>query len=227
MTNLQFLTHATARFTDLEEIAMALEGGCRWIQLRMKEASDAEMTVVGRAAATMCHDQGAVLILDDRVSLCRATGADGVHLGSHDMPVEEARARLGRHAIIGATVNTREDLLRAVRAGADYAGCGPFRFTTTKARLAPFLGIEGYRALVAAKKAYGSSIPLFAIGGITINNIDPLLDTGIDGVALSGCVVSAADPVAEMRRLRIAVDGWHSGSGGQAFKQMTKNQHKS
>lgn len=207
MKQLQFLTHSTSRFSDLDEIKMALDGGCRWIQLRMKNATDDEMAAVGREAVRLCHDRWATLILDDRVALSKAIGADGVHLGRNDMPVDEARALLGGKAIIGATVNTVDDLLRAAAAGADYAGCGPFRFTTTKAHLAPVLGIEGYRRLVAARTANGLAVPLIAIGGITLSDIPAIMATGVDGVALSGCVVRSNDPTGEMRRLCRAVYG--------------------
>ena len=207
MKQLQFLTHSTSRFTDIEEIKMALDGGCRWIQLRMKNATDDEMAAVGREAVRLCHDRGATLIIDDRVAISKAIGADGVHLGRNDMPVDEARALLGGKAIIGATVNTVDDLLRAAAAGADYVGCGPFRFTTTKAHLAPVLGIEGYRRLVAARTANGLAVPLIAIGGITLSDIPAIMATGIDGVALSGCVVRSNDPTGEMRRLCRAVSG--------------------
>ena len=207
MKQLQFLTHSTSRFSDLDEIKMALDGGCRWIQLRMKNATDDEMAAVGREAVRLCHDRRATLILDDRVALCAETGADGVHLGRNDMPVDEARAILGSKAIIGATVNTVDDLLRAAAAGADYVGCGPFRFTTTKAHLAPVLGIEGYRRLVAARAAHGLAMPLIAIGGITLSDIPAIMATGVGGVALSGCVVRSNDPTGEMRRLCRAVSG--------------------
>lgn len=186
---------------------MALDGGCRWIQLRMKNTTDDEMAAVGREAVRLCHDRGTTLIIDDRVALSKAIGADGVHLGRNDMPVDEARALLGGKAIIGATVNTVDDLLRAAAAGADYVGCGPFRFTTTKAHLAPVLGIEGYRRLVAARTANGLAVPLIAIGGITLSDIPAIMATGVDGVALSGCVVRSNDPTGEMRRLCRAVSG--------------------
>lgn len=203
---LQFLTNATERYDELDEVAMALDGGCRWIQLRMKDADDDKVIAVGRAAARLCHARGAVLIIDDRVALCHAIGADGVHLGRHDMPVDEARRLLGAGAIIGATVNTPDDLRRAAAAGADYAGCGPFRFTTTKARLAPILGLEGYERLVKVRDGLGRPLPLVAIGGITIADVPSLMSTGVDGVAISGCVVRAAEPVGAMRRLCRAME---------------------
>lgn len=201
MKHLQFITHATDRYTDLDEVRMALQGGCRWIQLRMKGATDDEVLSVGKEAVRLCHHQHATLILDDRVALCPLIGADGVHLGRRDMPVAEARKILGPHAIIGATVNTVEDLCRAVDEGADYAGCGPFRFTTTKEHLAPLLGLDGYRHLVAARKKLSVRLPLIAIGGITRDDIPVILSTGVDGVAMSGCIVRAANPVEEMHKI--------------------------
>ena len=203
---LQFLTNATERYDELDEVAMALDGGCRWIQLRMKDADDDKVIAVGRAAARLCHARGSVLIIDDRVAFCHAIGADGVHLGRHDMPVDEARRLLGAGAIIGATVNTPDDLRRAAAAGADYAGCGPFRFTTTKARLAPILGLEGYERLVKVLDGLGRPLPLVAIGGITIADVPSLMSTGVDGVAISGCVVRAAEPVGAMCSLCRAME---------------------
>ena len=201
MKHLQFLTHATDRYTDLEEVKMALQGGCRWIQLRMKGALANEILAVGKEAVSLCHRHRAILILDDRVALCPLIGADGVHLGRHDMPVAAARKILGPQGIIGATVNTVEDLRRAVDAGANYVGCGPFRFTTTKEHLAPLLGLEGYRLLVAARKELSVQLPLIAIGGITRDDIPDILSTGVDGVALSGCVVRADNPIKEMQQI--------------------------
>lgn len=201
MIMLQFITHATSRYTHLQEVAMALKGGCRWIQLRMKDATDEEVVTVGREAVSLCHASGAMLILDDRVELCQRIGADGVHLGRHDMPLDKARQLLGKEAIIGATVNTDEDLLRAAKAHADYIGCGPFRFTTTKSHLAPVLGLDGYRHIIQTRRETGITTPIVAIGGITRADIPALMATGVDGIALSGCVVRADDPTEEMKRI--------------------------
>ena len=136
----------------LDSVRIALEGGCRWIQLRMKDAPEDEVRAAAGKALPLCRQYGATLILDDRVELVRETGADGVHLGLTDMPVAEARRILPRgQYIIGGTANTLEDIRMHAASGADYIGCGPFRFTTTKdpARLAPTLGLEGYRSLKA------------------------------------------------------------------------------
>ncbi|WP_051220152.1 thiamine phosphate synthase [Prevotella sp. AGR2160] len=191
----QFISHATKHYSDLDGIRMALEGGCRWIQLRMKDATDDEVAAVSRQAATLCHNAGATLILDDRVGLIRETGADGVHLGRHDMPVDEARKLLGTSYIIGGTANTIDDVRRLHRQGADYIGCGPFRYTTTKANLSPILGLDGYRRIITAMHAEGITLPIVAIGGITLEDIPDILATGVTGIAVSGAILRAADPV--------------------------------
>ena len=138
-----------------------------------------------------------MFLLDDHVELVERCGADGVHLGKHDLPVDEARAILGPERIIGGTANTLEDVLRLHRQGADYIGCGPFRFTTTKKQLSPVLGLEGYRSIVSGMREHGVDIPIVGIGGITPEDIDALMETGLDGIALSGTILGAEDPVAQ------------------------------
>lgn len=204
---LQFITHYTDTIDYVESARLALEGGCRWIQLRMKDATDDDFRRAGRAVRELCTQHGARFILDDRVHLVAELGADGVHLGKNDMPIDEARRILGPDAIIGGTANTFEDIVMHVDRGADYIGCGPFRHTTTKARLAPILGLEGYREITRrmqlprSEGGLGGIFPTVAIGGITADDIPAILATGIPGIALSGTVLRAADPAAEMRRL--------------------------
>ena len=118
------------------------------------------------------------------------------------MPVAEARAILGKDAIIGATVNSFEDIEAHIQgARPDYFGCGPFRFTTTKKRLAPTLGVEGYREIISRMRAKNIAIPIVAIGGITKADIPQILATGIDGIALSGSVLRADNPAKEMQEI--------------------------
>ena len=201
MTPVQFITHRTARYGYVEGALMALEGGCRWIQLRMKEAPDDDVRAAAAALLPRCRACGAVLILDDRVTLARETGADGVHLGKTDMPVAEARRLLGSGFIIGGTANTLDDIVSHARQGADYIGCGPFRFTETKKNLAPVLGLDGYRQIMAGLRELGLRLPVVAIGGIRADDLPDLAATGVDGVAVSGSVLGSDDPVAAMARL--------------------------
>lgn len=198
---LQFISHYNERYTYLDSIRLALEGGCRWIQLRMKGATDDEVRPVAREALRLCREAGATFIIDDRVELVEELGADGVHLGKNDMPIAEARQLLGPDFIIGGTANTIEDVRAHSRDGADYIGCGPFRFTTTKERLSPVLGLEGYRAIVSQMRSEGINLPIVAIGGIETEDIPNILATGVTGVALSGVVLRADYPVEKMKEI--------------------------
>ena len=198
---IQFISHYTDQYSYLDSIRLALDGGCRWVQLRMKDASIHDFLRIGKEVRRLCDSYQATFILDDHVELVREIGADGVHLGKKDMPVAEARKTLGNDCIIGGTANTFDDVKMHYEASANYIGCGPFRFTTTKQGLAPVLGLEGYRSIIAQMSAEGIDLPLVAIGGITAEDIPVLMQTGVSGIALSGAVLRAADPVAEMKRL--------------------------
>ena len=201
MRAIQFITHETETIGYAEGARMALEGGCRWIQLRMKDASDEEVREAAAEIQPMCKAHDAIFLLDDRVELAKEMKADGVHLGKNDMPVDEARHVLGEEFIIGGTANTFEDIERLARQGADYIGCGPFRFTTTKKNLAPVIGIEGYRDIIEKMEAAGIDLPVVAIGGITADDIDDILATGVRGIAVSGTVLRAENPVAMMKQI--------------------------
>lgn len=198
MKQIQFITHENSRFSYADGAEMALKGGCRWIQLRMKEASDADFIAVAEKIASMCREYGATFILDDRVHLVNQCKADGVHLGRNDMPVTDARSILGSDVIIGGTANTIDDIERLWRDGANYIGCGPFRFTTTKKNLSPILGLDGYQSITNEMKQRDILLPMVAIGGITAADIKPLIATGIDGIAVSGAILNATNPSDEM-----------------------------
>ena len=200
---IQFITHANDRYDYLDGVRMALEGGCRWIQLRMKDASEEEILKTAESTRKLCRQYDAVFLLDDYVELVERSGADGVHLGKNDMPIDEARRLLGKDKIIGGTANTFEDVKRIYSAGADYIGCGPFRFTTTKKKLSPILGLNGYRRIIEQMTAYGINIPVIAIGGILLQDVSDIMQTGVSGVAVSGAILNANNddtPVTTMKR---------------------------
>ena len=163
------------------------------MQLRIKDATDRQFTEMAERIYPICRKYNATLIFDDRVNLVNELGADGIHLGKKDMPVKEARKILGPTKIIGATANTEEDLLSAYESGADYVGLGPFRFTTTKKGLAPILGCEGYRRIMEYRKRHGIDIPVVAIGGILLEDLIDLHQTGLDGIAVSGLILNSND----------------------------------
>ena len=197
----QFITHYTERYSHLDSVRIALEGGCRWIQLRMKEGSPEDILPIAKEAMSLCRKYDATFIIDDYVELAKQIGADGVHLGKNDMPITEARKTLGKDFIIGGTANTFEDIQMLYKAGANYIGCGPFRFTTTKKNLSPILGLEGYQQIISQMKENNISLPLIAIGGITKKDIPSLMQTGINGIALSGSILRAENPIEEMKEI--------------------------
>ena len=203
---LQFITHKTERFDEIEGARLALEGGCRWIQLRMKDAPVEEVIAKGKSLVDITRSYGAKLIIDDHVELVDEIGADGVHLGKNDMPVAEARAVLENTKIIGATANTFSDIIAAVKAGADYIGLGPYRFTQTKKKLSPVLGIGGYMDIMLRYDERELTIPVVAIGGITDADVAVLMSTGIAGIAVSGTILNAQDPVEATRKLLAEIE---------------------
>lgn len=203
---LQYISHFTPRISYAEGIRMTLEGGCRWIQLRMKDAPAEEIIACAEEVLPLCRRHGAKFLLDDHVELVRQLGADGVHLGKNDMPVDEARKILGPDIIIGGTANTIEDIIRLHKQGADYIGCGPFRFTTTKKNLSPILGLDGYKSIVLKMKELGIDLPIVAIGGITVEDIPAVMGTGVSGIALSGAILGAPDPVEMTARIIETID---------------------
>lgn len=197
---IQFITHSNTRYDYVEGARLALEGGCRWIQLRMKDAQEVDFLLAAKQIGAMCKEYGATFILDDHVEWVGITGADGVHLGKNDMPVDEARNQLGANRIIGGTANTFEDVERLWRQGANYIGCGPYRFTTTKKNLSPVLGLDGYRHIISQMKAHDINLPVVAIGGILQPDIKDVMATGVSGIAVSGAILNAENPVEEMKR---------------------------
>lgn len=209
--HLQFITHYTDKCSYIDSAKIALEGGCRWIQLRMKDVSETILEHHALIIQEMCKEYGATFIIDDNVFLAKKINADGVHLGKNDMPITEARRILGDDCIIGATVNTFEDILKITnslsstansqRPMVNYFGCGPFRFTQTKQKLSPILGIEGYKEIVKKKLEQNIDIPIVAIGGIANADIPHILETGIDGIALSSSILRAENPIEEMKNI--------------------------
>lgn len=204
---LQFITHPAADRTIRHEVEDAIAGGCRWIQLRHKNADTVTMINEGQIIADLCRRAGATFIIDDRTDLVDTLGADGVHLGKNDMPVREARKLLGPRKIIGATANSFEDIRRAHADGADYIGLGPFRITTTKTNLSPVLGLSGYEKIMGECAASGISLPVVAIGGITAEDASKVMYTGVNGIAISSEIINAVNPTEKTRRLIEIVSG--------------------
>lgn len=199
---LMFITNRTEQHTEEEETQWVLEGGCRWIQLRMKDSPSIE---TARELVKLCAPYQARLCIDDDVQMALESGAIAVHLGKNDMPVDQACELVRKSGktefLVGATANTFEDICRAARLGASYIGLGPFRFTQTKKKLSPILGLDGYKRILEQCRESGITLPVYAIGGIEQEDIPALMKTGITGIAISGSIIRAKDPVQETRNL--------------------------
>lgn len=198
---LQFITHSSENITILEEIENVVAGGCKWVQLRMKDAEKEEIKEVARKAKEICKKNDVILVIDDYVDIAKELELDGVHLGKNDMPVDEARKLLGEEFIIGATANTFEDIEALRHTDIDYIGLGPFRFTSTKKNLSPVIGIDGYAEIMRLKAESSINLPIVAIGGICYDDINDIMDTGISGIAVSGSLIKAKNMTEETRKM--------------------------
>lgn len=191
---LQYISQGNTVEEQLNNIQKALDNGCSWIQLRFKTKNELNLFNLAESAKIMCDKYMADYIINDNVYLTKKMDADGVHLGLTDMNIEEARQILGETKIIGGTANTFEDVLQRTAENCDYIGLGPFQFTTTKEKLSPILGLEGYRSIIEQMKAKNIQIPIYAIGGITLENVESLMETGIHGIAVSGLITQSKNP---------------------------------
>ena len=178
-------------------VRAAVAGGVSCVQLREKNGGTREFIEETRAVQAALRGTGVPLIVNDRVDVALAVGAEGVHLGQGDMPIADAR-RLGPPEwIIGISAESVADAIRAERDGADYVGVSPVFATPTKADHAAPLGLEGLRAIRAAV-----NIPLVAIGGIHAGNAREVVRAGADGLAVVSAIVAADDPRAAAEELR-------------------------
>src|SRR5665213_1149273 len=190
---LQYISNGNSVDEHLQNIQSALEAGCIWIQLRLKKYSEDEIITAAEKTRKLCDLHEAIFILNDHAEIAMKTGADGIHLGLTDLAIPTARKIMGERKIIGGTANTFKDILKRVEEKADYVGLGPFRFTTTKEKLSAILGLEGYRNIMQQLSAKNISIPIFAIGGIELNDISKIRQTGIYGVAVSGLITNSSN----------------------------------
>jgi thiamine-phosphate pyrophosphorylase len=164
------------------------DSNASWIQLRIKNLPKEEIFNIAEEAMDICLLSGKTLIINDYVDIAFEVGADGVHLGKNDMSVAEARKILGDDKIIGGTANSIEDIERLVKEGVDYIGVGPFKFTHTKQNLSPVLGIKGYIKVMQYCHKAKIEVPIIAIGGIQLNDVEALMKTGIYGIAVSSAI---------------------------------------
>lgn len=211
ISKLHYITQDIPNFTHYELAEEACKGAADWIQLRVKKSSYNEWEELAFKTKEVCKTYNAKLIINDNVDIAKTVSADGVHLGKNDMSPVEARKILGNNFIIGGTANTFEDVERLSLTGVDYIGVGPFRYTTTKEKLSPILGLDGYQSILNKCSDEDIKIPIIAIGGIRPDDISSLLQTGIFGIAVSSAINLAKDK-ALMTKQFLEIISKHNGT---------------
>ena len=179
-------TETVGRENVIPAIKDAVEAGVSIIQLRGKKLETRDFLGLSLQAAEALRRRNIPLIINDRVDICLACGADGVHLGQDDLPLKFARKILGKERLVGISINTAEEAMEAEREGADYLGVGPVFFTQTKFDLRPPVGLEGFRIIRKRVK-----IPILAIGGINSENAGEVMRAGSDGVAVISAIMAS------------------------------------
>ena len=185
----------------MDVVAEAVQGGVTTVQLREKECDAREFVELARALKRVLAPFGVPLIVNDRVDVALAVGADGVHVGQSDMAVADIRDLAGEEMLVGLSVETLRQALAAEHLPVDYLGVGPIFNTATKADAAPALGLEGLRKIRRA-----SPHQLVAIGGINRNNAAEIVRAGAHGVAVVSAICSAESPREAAEEIRRAVE---------------------
>lgn len=184
-SKLQYISQGSSPEEQLLNIKKVLDDGCIWIQLRFKNKPKEQVLLLAEKVRTLTERYRSTLIINDSIDIAQCIDADGVHLGLKDADISLARSILGREKIIGGTANTIQHIEQRVGERCDYIGLGPFRYTETKQNLSPILGLSGYQSIISQMSKKESTIPIYAIGGIQLDDIDAILNSGIYGVAMS------------------------------------------
>jgi thiamine-phosphate pyrophosphorylase len=203
LDRLYFISQQTDTKSHIDSIREALEAGCRLVQLRIKNQDEDDVLRQAIIAKELCDTYKARLIINDFPQVAKSVSAYGIHVGLQDMPIQEVRAIVGDDMIIGGTANTVEHVMQRVEEGADYIGLGPYRFTTTKEKLSPILGLEGYQRMLQQLRAANIQIPVVAIGGILPEDVSGLLQAGVHTIAMSGAITNAVNKRAIVEQFEI------------------------
>ncbi len=195
----------------VELTRLVVAGGATLIQLRDKLGGTRKMIEEARALNHALNETGVPLVINDRVDVALAAGAQGVHVGQEDMSVADARWLLGDNAIIGLSIKSVAQANEAPIEHLDYVGVGGVYATTSKDNPNPPIGLDGLRAIVGALRARKPDLPIVGIAGIDATNAAPVVSAGADGVAVISALSMQRDPEAAARQLRGIVDAAREG----------------
>lgn len=190
---LHFITHDIPQYTHVQQAQLACEAGAKWIQYRCLSKGDDELLADISLIANICDDWGATLIVTNHIHLKGKADIQGFHIEDMDADFIALRKQIGEEYTLGGSANTVDNLFRLAQEGADYAGFGPFKLTTTKPNNSPLLGIKGYADALEKLAAKSIALPILAVGGVTLQDVTPLLGTGIFGIAASSAINQAEE----------------------------------
>lgn len=188
---LQFITHDLPALTHIDQARIACESGAKWVQYRCLTKTDEALLEDIQAIAACCDDWGATLIVTNHIHLKGKADIQGFHIEDMEADFRAIRKQVGDDITLGGSSNTVEGLIRLAGEGADYAGCGPFSVTTTKPNNSPLLGVAGYAKVAAVLQEKGITLPVVAVGGIRLTDVEAILNTGIFGIAVSSAINQA------------------------------------
>jgi thiamine-phosphate pyrophosphorylase len=206
-----YITHPNEDFEDLSWVHRLNEAGVKWIQLRIKQ-DDFELQYpdkhylvnfieIADRLRAITNSLDMLLSINDFPSISNLALADGVHIGKEDQSAEKVREEIGENSVLGVTANSLEEILEYPVQMIDYVGVGPFKFTGTKRKLKPVIGEEGYKYILSELKANHIDIPVYAIGGIGMDDIKTILMTGVHGLALSSLIFDAGHDINQIRKI--------------------------
>lgn len=202
---LQYITNSSAPMPIVDQVFAAIEGGCRWVQIRMKDASDDEIRKVVETIKPDCEKKEVFLLLHSRVDLAKELNVGGVCLEKGDMPSSKARMTLGAAAVIGVDASDISDVIAVSNLDIDFFALGPFASRDKSKTGAPYLGIEGMRDICYQMAEKQIEIARVAYGGIKLDDVLPLIEAGANGIAVSSAIAFAKDPVKETERFIAAL----------------------
>jgi thiamine-phosphate pyrophosphorylase len=203
---LQYISGGKHPVDHIRNIKQACAAGVKWIQLRLKNINNANYLAYAMEARMITKQYGAILIINDNFSVANSCGADGIHVGLDDISPMEIRKNSSRNLIIGGTANTWEQVEQRLLENVDYIGVGPFNYTTTKTKLSPILGVEGFEKIMTRINRINVKAPVIAIGGIELADISPVMKTGVHGIAVSGLITTAPDKVVCVKSINAEIE---------------------
>ena len=204
ISNFHFITHDLPERSHVQQVQLACEAGARFIQYRCLTKEDRELITEINTIAEICDDWGTTLIITNHYHLLPQLDVQGVHIESITANFERIRQEIGEGKTLGVSASSLADILRLAEGPVDYISYGPFSITQTKPNNYPLVSLENYRLVASQLKACKINVPVLAVGGVQLTDVEALLSTGIYGVAVSAAVNTAEDPsnaISEFRKL--------------------------